>query len=1000
MRVKERKTNLRQDNRVIPNKIAIFLVMLIVVLFKVAPVQADFVDEFEGQHARWAWGYYAGTGYHNSTTYEGLTVAEAGITNLTTSSAYSDSSIHENINSHNSGALEMRIKCTDDNGQTDAGVGSRGWGYWNGQFGAQNNSAWFWSASPQSDAAYSGLRAMVVVNGSVTYNYLINGIDIKEWHTYRVDLAADGTHFLVDGVEVAYTATKPTANMRIEIWLDNYRVPTMTYLASTLNEKLYIDWVRLYDQVQTPTVSSLTQYKLDGTTAIADGGWTNETGAILKLNATSPYTRDNITPQFEVRPQATSFSNSSTNNGSVVNYSGSSVPGTVTVSGLADGSTYHWQARSVSAAGAANWLAKGGAPDFGVDTTSPSFSTTPSVGTSATQDRTPSWTWTAASDSSSGLASTPYVLEWSTDESFSTGVETTTASSNSFSHVTSLDDGNWYFRVKASDQAGNSTYSATGSVVIDNLAPTISSVSNTAAGTSASVSWSTNENASTIVDYGLSSSYGSSTTETDSGTGVTTHSATIPALAECATYHYRTRSIDPAGNETSGSDSTFTTTGCSGDSTISDKTSSELSSSTGGTVSLSSGGTQITLDVPTEYSVSTATFQVHKLSKDTVFASISQPSGYSAAGENVYDLKALTGPNTTLSSFSNPITITMSYTASDVASGEESNLKIWRYDGSSWNMLSNCSTNTSNRTVSCTTANFSLFGLFKKPATTSTSSSVTSSSHQEEICTNEPPGAKAPWIYAAIPQNDSSILLYFADADDPVDSYTLVFGEKSGDYPYGSVNIGGKGTRTYLVQSLSANKTYYFKIQGKNGCQPGAWSNEIAATTLSGANGGYRINSSELTPITKSPSDTDSSQDLLNPSEQNNSVENKTNETSEKQLPEFKGYNINVKLSDTEGKPLEGVKVILHSEPKEAITNNDGVASFSGVEPGDHKVIIEDDKFQGEQSINLSGTNSDFNLNITLRKENQLSPVIYLFLGACVCLTTLWVIKKISNRGK
>ncbi|GAG31267.1 unnamed protein product, partial [marine sediment metagenome] len=81
-------------------------------------------------------------------------------------------------------------------------------------------------------------------------------------------------------------------------------------------------------------------------------------------------------------------------------------------------------------------------------------------------------------------------------------------------------------------------------------------------------------------------------------------------------------------------------------------------------------------------------------------------------------------------------------------------------------------------------------------------------------CNDQSPGSKAPWLYAAIPQGKDSIMLYFTDADGPLDKYVLQYGLESGKYIYGAENIGGPRTRTYLVQELSPNTAYYFRVQG------------------------------------------------------------------------------------------------------------------------------------------------------------------------------------------
>jgi PKD repeat protein len=109
-----------------------------------------------------------------------------------------------------------------------------------------------------------------------------------------------------------------------------------------------------------------------------------------------------------------------------------------------------------------------------LDTTAPSTPGTPST-TSPTNNSKPTWTWTTSTDSDSGLANPAYSVQWCGNSGF-TGCDTNTSTSNtnSFTQPSSLNDGTWYFRVKAIDLASNSSsYSSNGSVVIDaSVAPT------------------------------------------------------------------------------------------------------------------------------------------------------------------------------------------------------------------------------------------------------------------------------------------------------------------------------------------------------------------------------------------------------------------------------------------------------------------------------------------------------------------------------------------------
>lgn len=114
--------------------------------------------------------------------------------------------------------------------------------------------------------------------------------------------------------------------------------------------------------------SSLGQFKSDGSTSIQNGGQTDDTTAMLKFSMLSNNSSDLLTPQIEIQPIEAAFTNTVTNSGTAVSSSGSTVTGTVTVSGLTSGVQYHWQARVGNAAGQSAWVAKGQTPDFGVDT--------------------------------------------------------------------------------------------------------------------------------------------------------------------------------------------------------------------------------------------------------------------------------------------------------------------------------------------------------------------------------------------------------------------------------------------------------------------------------------------------------------------------------------------------------------------------------------------------------------------------------------------------------
>jgi Bacterial Ig domain/GDSL-like Lipase/Acylhydrolase family len=112
--------------------------------------------------------------------------------------------------------------------------------------------------------------------------------------------------------------------------------------------------------------------------------------------------------------------------------------------------------------------------------------------------------------------------------------------------------------VQFKDAAGNWSVSFMGTIVLDTTAPTISGVSSSnITNNSANINWTTSEGATSQVEYGLTTSYGTLTAV--NATLVTAHTLPLSGLAPSTSYKYRVRSKDAAGNETVGSNNSFTT---------------------------------------------------------------------------------------------------------------------------------------------------------------------------------------------------------------------------------------------------------------------------------------------------------------------------------------------------------------------------------------------------------------------------------------------------------
>lgn len=133
-----------------------------------------------------------------------------------------------------------------------------------------------------------------------------------------------------------------------------------------------------------------------------------------------------------------------------------------------------------------------------------------------------------------------------------------TATTNS-----TLENGNWGVKLSNSgngdgaiDCSGGFGASSTTSGGGGSSTITISDASLSASSTTATGTWITNSEGTSILEYGASDALGSSES---SSTLTTSHSVTISGLTPSTTYHYRFKSVDAANNQAVTAIGTFTT---------------------------------------------------------------------------------------------------------------------------------------------------------------------------------------------------------------------------------------------------------------------------------------------------------------------------------------------------------------------------------------------------------------------------------------------------------
>jgi len=117
----------------------------------------------------------------------------------------------------------------------------------------------------------------------------------------------------------------------------------------------------------------------------------------------------------------------------------------------------------------------------------------------------------------------------------------------------------YYYLVKSRDSSGNESRSGGHTfTTLDAIPPAIEGAHATdVTATSATVAWTTSEVATSLVVYGPSASYGSTTRQDMSL--VTSHSVSLTGLSPQTTYHYKVKSSDVAGLPAQSGDFTFTT---------------------------------------------------------------------------------------------------------------------------------------------------------------------------------------------------------------------------------------------------------------------------------------------------------------------------------------------------------------------------------------------------------------------------------------------------------
>ncbi len=199
-----------------------------------------------------------------------------------------------------------------------------------------------------------------------------DGLDAATWYgpggaTTGSDWSTAGAYFgqiygssATSGAIPAAIGSVRFAEVLVRLETDGSKTPTLDDVTLT------------YDTLDAPSTVNMKQYKTDEITLISDGGYTNQSSAVLKVEGVSGLADStSLRAEFEVLPTSSSFTNSGSNGsiqvGGISSY---------TTTGLVSGSIYKWQARIKDAEGRiSTWTEyPNNNPAFRCDTTAPTVS--------------------------------------------------------------------------------------------------------------------------------------------------------------------------------------------------------------------------------------------------------------------------------------------------------------------------------------------------------------------------------------------------------------------------------------------------------------------------------------------------------------------------------------------------------------------------------------------------------------------------------------------------
>lgn len=539
-----------------------------------------------------------------------------------------------------------------------------------------------------------------------------------------------------------------------------------------------------------------------------------------------------------------------------------------------------------------------------------------------------------------------------------------------------LGNGSYYWRVKSTDNIGDSSGFATANsgeiaFIVNNNVPGIDNLQTTnISSSSATISWVTDEATSSQIEYGLVSSYGFTTAITNTSPRVTTHEISLGSLEACARYFYRVKSANNASTQVVSERQTFTTSGCS------------VSSVTGGSeqsISLSGGefehtnnSSVVRMTVPASFANESAQFQINVLNKEST---PTPPTNTRLVDGNLFNLVAITETGVILDTFDEPVTFSITYSEEMKSTYQASTIDVYKYDPETqtWEKK-NCTNNTSTNTITCSLPGFSVYGIFGTPIET-VENTNNSQTYSRESC-NGATFLNPPELFQ-LNTLLNSVTLYFVPSSGGATNYIIEYGrsQEANEQAVSFSHPSTSGAIPYTINSLSLNETWFFKVKGTNGCIFSNWSD-----TKSIYVGTPKIVATNQVKELATSLEKDIEKDAT-----------KSSQISENNQPT---YTVRIKVTH-KNEPLKKVKIAIADSEREIETDENGFAIFEQIKGGLHRFKIIDQAYAAESEVNVNGDKPEFDVSINvvinksaLTTKNWLTIIAVMLIAFSMLLAT------------